>query len=75
MKYWKNNGNRGVWFNVHLTQANWVPILAQVSIVWLAVFSGTTHSLNEGWIFFQFNDKIQYETILMKTECSVSWVT
>lgn len=31
LKYWRTNGNRGVWFNVHLKQAGWVPVLAQVS--------------------------------------------
>lgn len=31
LNHWRATGNRGIWFNVHLKQASWVPILAQVS--------------------------------------------
>ncbi|KAJ8986157.1 hypothetical protein NQ317_005630 [Molorchus minor] len=29
LEFWKENGNRAVWFRVHLSQADWVPVLAK----------------------------------------------
>ncbi|XP_072381265.1 uncharacterized protein [Diabrotica undecimpunctata] len=29
LKAWTENGNRGIWFKVHLSQSDWVPILAK----------------------------------------------